>query len=81
MKVKGLTALGNRLAVIDAPIPALFLANLVLVRVEAIQRVGVRRVPTHAELLVAVLVADLVRVRVRVKVRTHPNPNPPRRLR
>ena len=79
MKAKGLTALVKRLAVIDAPLPASLLASLVLVRVEAVQRVGVRLVPTHAELLVAGLVADLVRVRV--KVRTHPNPNPPRRLR
>ena len=80
MKVKGLTALGNLLAVINAPIPAPLLALVVLVRVEAVQRVGVRLVPTHAELDVAGLVAGLVRVRVRVKVRTHPNPDPPRRL-
>ena len=78
MKVKGLTALGNRLAVIDAPVPANLLALFVLVREEAVQRVGVRLVPTHAELDVVGLVAGLVRVRV--EVRTHPNPGPPRRL-
>ena len=72
MKAKGLTALVKRLAVIDAPLPASLLASLVLVRVEAVQRVGVRLVPTHAELDVAGLVAGLVRVRVRVKVRRHP---------
>ena len=78
MKVKGLTALGDLLAVIDAPVPANLLALFGLVRVEAVWRVGVRLVPTRAELDVAGLVAGLLRVRV--EVRTHPNPGPPRRL-
>ena len=53
---EGLTALGRfRLAVLLAPLPALLGALLVLVFVDTVEFGA----PTHAEFVVAVLVADL----------------------